>query len=242
MELLNSKNKPLIQKRHNMSSWKTDLKNALQLPLPGLTAQNKMAPSSRQTADVSNLNLPPIQSSVLILLHHSKEGITIPFIQRPLYDGPHSGQISLPGGKQENIDKNNWETALRETREELGIETGDIEFLGELTQLYIPHSNFYVSPQVGYIHKKLKFNPCPFEVSEIIEASAYDLLTQNYKTKNINNRGVNIEAPYYEIKDKHIWGATAMVISELIEIFNTRAPYWANALRSYNDHISPKSP
>ncbi|GAO30948.1 NUDIX hydrolase [Geofilum rubicundum] len=152
-----------------MLSWKTSLRNALQPPLPGLKAQEKMAPSERLKRYNSSDTSEAIQSSVLILLYPSDQGLKIPFIQRPLYQGPHSGQISLPGGKREKTDKDNWDTALRETREELGISTESVEYIGELTQIYIPNSHFHVSPQVGYIHKNLRFNPSPFEVSEVIE-------------------------------------------------------------------------
>jgi 8-oxo-dGTP pyrophosphatase MutT (NUDIX family) len=225
-----------------MLSWKTSLRNALKPPLPGLAAQEKMAPSERLRRYNTEDQSEAIQSSVLILLYPSEQGLKIPFIQRPLYQGPHSGQISLPGGKCEKADKNNWETALRETREELGISTESVEYLGELTQIYIPNSHFYVSPQVGYIHKNLQFNPSPFEVSEVIEASAHLLLTQTYKTKKIHHiQGITIEAPYYDANGKHIWGATAMILSELIEVFKDRAPYWANALRSCNAHTSQES-
>ncbi|MCA1744731.1 MAG: CoA pyrophosphatase [Bacteroidales bacterium] len=164
-----------------MLSWKTSLRNALKPPLPGVAAQEKMAPSERLKRHNPGDTSEAIQSSVLILLYPSDQGIKVPFIQRPLYQGPHSGQISLPGGKWEKADKNNWETALRETREELGISTDAVEYIGELTQICIPNSHFYVSPQVGYIHQNLQFNPSPFEVSEVIEASAHHLLTQSYK-------------------------------------------------------------
>jgi 8-oxo-dGTP pyrophosphatase MutT (NUDIX family) len=222
-----------------MLSWKTSLRNALKPPLPGPVAQEKMAPSERLQRYNPGDSSEAIQSSVLILLYPSAEGLKIPFIQRPLYQGPHSGQISLPGGKREATDKNNWETALRETREELGISTDAVEYLGELTQLYIPNSHFFVSPQVGYIHQNLHFNPSPFEVSEVIEASAHLLLTQAFKTKKIHHiQGITIEAPYYDADGKHIWGATAMILSELIEVFKEKAPYWANALRSCSAHTS----
>lgn len=225
-----------------MLSWKTSLRNALQPPLPGLQAQEKMAPSERLKRYNSSDTSEAIQSSVLILLYPSDQGLKIPFIQRPLYQGPHSGQISLPGGKREKTDKDNWDTALRETREELGISTESVEYIGELTQIYIPNSHFHVSPQVGYIHKNLQFNPSPFEVSEVIEASAHQLLTQPFQTKKIHHiQGITIEAPYYDVHGKHIWGATAMILSELIEVFKARAPFWANALRSCNAHTSPES-
>jgi 8-oxo-dGTP pyrophosphatase MutT (NUDIX family) len=226
----------------NMVSWKTSLRNALKPPLPGLAAQEKMAPSERLKRYNPEEPSKAINSSVLILLYPSEQGLRIPFIQRPLYQGPHSGQISLPGGKCEKTDKNNWETALRETREELGICTDIVEYIGELTQIYIPNSHYYVSPQVGYIHKNLQFNPSPFEVSEVIEASAQQLLVQPYQIKKIHHiQGITIEAPFYDVNGKHIWGATAMILSELIEIIKTKAPYCANALRSCNAHTAQES-
>ena len=85
-------------------------------PLPGAAAHAMMAPRPNQAVGSRHNKEDGVQSSVLILLYPTREGIKIPFIQRPVYQGYHSGQISLPGGKNEDYDGNDWEAALRETR------------------------------------------------------------------------------------------------------------------------------
>ena len=227
-----------------MSGWKETLKKALELPLPGEKAQNLMAPSIRYTGNGIPDRSLARDSSVLILLYPHFLRLYIPFIQRPDYQGAHGGQISLPGGKCESCDSNNWETALRETREELGIETSDVEYLGVLTPLYIPNSNFIVHPYVGYLPRQPIFNPSPFEVKKVLEFSIQTLFrdanSQNLVTKRVN--GHEIQAPCFESEGSKVWGATAMILSELNVIFKENLPRWANALHSYNAHISQESP
>lgn len=224
-------------------SWQTALIKALQEPLPGTRAHAKMAPSARPLPPTYfSRQDSPRQSSVLILLYPGQDGLYLPFIQRPVYEGPHSGQISLPGGKCEPCDPNHWDTALRETREELGIDTRGVQYLGTLSEIFIPYSNFIVVPQVGFHKDSLHFQPDPYEVNEVLEVKAAALLDQPRRTKTIEYPAAPpIEAPYYDANGRHIWGATAMILSELIEIFNQRTPYWANALRSCNAHSAPES-
>ncbi|WP_291859497.1 CoA pyrophosphatase [Marinilabilia sp.] len=195
------------------------LKQLLEGPLPGEPAHELMAPSARFTGT----RLPdPAQarpSSVLILFYRRNGSWFLPFIQRPVYDGVHSGQISFPGGKYEEEDSDFCATALRESHEEIGIVQEDIQVLGALTPLYIPNSNFQVYPQVGWVDYQPEFSPDPTEVDEIIEVPLEVLLEQeNVKqlTKNIN--GVSLSAPYFDAEGRVIWGATAMILSEMLEV------------------------
>lgn len=227
-----------------MSGWKETLKKALEFPLPGEKAQELMAPTVRYTGNGVPDQSKARDSSVLILLYPHHQRLYIPFIQRPDYNGVHGGQISLPGGKCETFDNNKWETALRETHEELGIDTSDIEYMGVLTPLYIPNSNFIVHPYVGHLPRQPIFNPSPFEVKEVLEISIQTLFkeadSQNIVVKNIN--GHEIQAPCFESNGSKIWGATAMILSELNIVFRKHMPRWANALHSYNAHIAQVSP
>ncbi|HBG86502.1 MAG TPA: coenzyme A pyrophosphatase [Marinilabiliaceae bacterium] len=222
-----------------MPSWKASIKKALMPPLPGAAAHAMMAPRPNQALGSRHNKEDGVQSSVLILLYPTREGIKIPFIQRPVYQGYHSGQISLPGGKNEDYDGNDWEAALRETREELGIDTEAVEYLGQLTRIYIDRSNYFVNPQVGYIAAMPAFKPDVKEVAEVIEVKLIDLAIQSKMTEQMQHpSGISVEVPYYDAGGKHIWGATAMIISELIETLNERLPDWVSALHSYNAHIS----
>ncbi len=187
--------------------------------LPGEKAQIKMAPSNRSEAATMFNQNHLRNSSVLILLYPKNEQLYIPFILRPIYNGAHSGQIGLPGGKSEPFDNTLLDTALRETYEEIGIRAKDIEILGQLTPLYIPHSNFNVFPFVGFCKTNPIFSPDPIEVAKIIEAPLQNLLlpdTVQYFEHSVENE--NFTAPFFNIDNYQIWGATAMMISELKEI------------------------
>jgi 8-oxo-dGTP pyrophosphatase MutT (NUDIX family) len=195
------------------------LEQLLKGPLPGEDAHILMAPAVRFTGNRMPDPANARASSVLILLCKKKEQWTIPFIQRPVYDGVHSGQISFPGGKCEAGDHDYLFTALRETREEIGIEPYRVKPLGALTPLYIPNSNFYVYPQVGWIDEELEYVPDPLEVEEVIEVSVNRLLDKrNTKTYTWKVNESTISAPYYDADGKKIWGATAMMLSEMLEI------------------------
>lgn len=190
----------------------------LQQALPGEDAQFLMAPSGRKkmpNPDLEELN--PRKSAVLIILFPSDKAINILLIQRPVYDGVHSGQVAFPGGKFEKNDRNLQETALRETYEEIGVEANEIQVIGKLTDLYIPPSNFLVSPYIGFAKKQPDFLINTYEVQRIIAVDLFSLNDASIRTEKVitQSSGYKIKAPCYEIEELTIWGATAMMISEL---------------------------
>ena len=194
------------------------LKIRFQSNLPGEDAQFLMAPFARkriQQLDLEKSN--PKKSAVLILLFPMGNGIHTLLIERPVYDGVHSGQVAFPGGKFEEKDIHLQQTALRETFEEVGIPSRDIEIIGKLTDLYIKPSNFLVAPFIGYINKKPDFVPDAYEVQKIITVDLFGLNATKIRTEKIitHSSGYKIKAPCYEIKGLTVWGATAMMISEL---------------------------
>ncbi len=218
------------------SQFINQLKNSLQKKLPGESAQKMMAPNIRFTGKTYPNKKTSKDSGVLILFYPDKNSLFIPFIQRPNYNGVHGGQISLPGGKFEIKDINLRTTALRETKEEIGVPNNQIEIIGHLSPIYIPNSNFNVTPFVGYAKNKPKFIPDSYEVQSIIEAPLNHLLSNNYLSsfkKVINNH--TIEAPYFNIEGHIIWGATAMIISELKVIIQQNLPNLI-PLNFYNAH------
>ena len=141
-------------------------------------------------------------------------------IQRTAYKGTHGGQISFPGGKQE-AEESLKETALRETFEEIGVAPDKIQVLGEITQIYIPPSNFLVSPFVGFVDFEPVFTPEVKEVEEIIEVKISDLTDDsNIKQKKIKvgkytETPVLIDVPYFDLNHNTVWGATATILSEV---------------------------
>lgn len=196
----------------NRNRWK----EALSSNLPGAQAQLRMAPTFRGTF---HHDADPARAAVLLLMYPSEKGPTsLVFIKRNEYDGPHSAQISFPGGAWEEGDGPIQNTAIRETREELGIDE-DIEILGSLTELHIPVSNFLVSPFVGCIDHTPVFHPDDSEVQFVIETTLEELLDPgNQYTETIFRHGQSIGAPFYRIGEEKIWGATAMMLSEFLQL------------------------
>lgn len=217
------------------------LTNALKNPLPGINAQKLMSPSVRFTGNnLVDASLAR-NSSVLVLLYKRNNEWFIPLIQRPKYDGAHSGQVSFPGGKSENGDTSILDTALREAEEEIGINRDDLNFIAPLSSLHIPNSNFMVYPQVCITEIDPLFIPDLREVETVIEAPIRQLLspqTVKHFVRNINNNVV--KAPFYKIDNYVIWGATAMILSELLFLLKDVDLFTNPLSHSYNACNAPK--
>jgi 8-oxo-dGTP pyrophosphatase MutT (NUDIX family) len=194
----------------------------LKLPLPGKVAHQKMtATSSHILPDRPNEFTK--KSAVLILFYPSEGEIKLPLILRPAYDGMHGGQVAFPGGRSEKTDENLIRTALREAQEEIGIRISDVQVIGQLTELYIPPSNFLVQPVIGWMPQKPIFYPDPREVDDIFELNLSELADEKIiKSETLNMRGINVEAKIYAIQNQKIWGATAMMISELLAVLKLK--------------------
>ncbi|MEM9931107.1 MAG: CoA pyrophosphatase [Bacteroidota bacterium] len=187
--------------------------------LPGPAAQALKSPPLRGTPT------PPEdarKASVLALLYPIEEILHLLFIQRtsPKRDR-HAGQISFPGGAAEANDSSPAITALRETEEEVGIPRRQIQLLGALSQLYIPVSNFLVDPFVGFTAERPTFQLQESEVARTLELPFADFLQQN--ARQVGNRllssGYTLpETPYWGIKGEEIWGATSMMVAELVAL------------------------
>lgn len=195
-----------------------DLRNELSTSLPGEEAQYRMAPSYRPRLTRSEIeSMNPKVSGVMLLLYPKNNELNIVFTQRKLYEGVHSGQMSFPGGKKEEGDSTLIETALRETHEEIGVEPSAIEVVGQLSELYIPPSNFLVWPTVGFSADSILFKPQASEVEKVIEIPvSFFMDKQNInpqtEIKLFNNTRVTV--PAYIFNGHVIWGATAIMLSE----------------------------
>lgn len=202
------------------------IKKQLSETLPGSEAQYAMAPVL--TGDFS-FKLTNQKAGVLFLLYPCKKELFTVFIKRTEYEGVHSGQISLPGGKFEQDDKDLCYTALREAREEIGILHSEVEILGRLTPLAIPVSGFEVSPFVGFVKQRPDFLCDTTEVEYIIESEIRVLIDPLIRKKKIMTiRELSIEVPYFDYKGNHIWGATAMILMEFVEVLNRVGVYSGN--------------
>lgn len=189
--------------------------------IPGWKAQYEMAPPDRQNlVDNGRFDLKkPRIASVLILIYKENGVLKFPVIHRNTYKGVHSNQIGFPGGKVEKEDANLAQTAIRESFEEINAEPNGIEILGELTELFIPPSNFLVYPYVGLYHQEPKFIPCDYEVRKIIPIDFHSFLTNPQKVNLIlDHHGANYQVPAFSINhDINIWGATAMMLNEFYQ-------------------------
>lgn len=189
--------------------------------LPGVAAQYQMAPFGREEeVKQSHYQMTPKVSAVLIAFYPKSGRIFIPLIERTDSGGVHSRQIGFPGGRQEKQDQDLSMTALREAEEEIGIKSEMASLIGELSQLYIPPSNFRVHPYIGILDEEPTFVPELTEVQSIIEVSISELLDHQIRKRGkvTTASGSTIHTPYLDVQGHMVWGATAMIISELVEV------------------------
>jgi 8-oxo-dGTP pyrophosphatase MutT (NUDIX family) len=199
------------------TAFLSKLKQQLKLSLPGIGVQWEMAHVNRENMRHEDLHPDHYRNSaVLILLVKRPNGFCIPLIERHIYKGAHSGQISLPGGKFDESDITLETTALRECHEEIGIQN-NIEVYGELTPIYIPVSKFMVTPFVAVLNEEdatyiLNVN----EVQNVIEFPVEDLRSPHIvkETTIEPTAGIKLKTPYFDIQGKIVWGATAMILNE----------------------------
>ena len=199
------------------------LARALSGPLPGEQAHLKMASQVRkQSVSFGHDPASAIKSGVLIHLFPRNEKLHTVVMLGQTYNGVHSGQVSFPGGRAEEGDRDLIATALREAHEDVNIDPDKVTVLGHLSELYLPPSNFLVTPVIGYSLSPPDLKPDHTEVAEIIDSSL-DFLFDPSCTGHtlLHVRGTAIDAPYFLVGDKTIWGATAMILSELKEIIRS---------------------
>lgn len=189
--------------------------------LPGERAHALMKPRLQGGAPLSLKNTtPPREGGVMILFYNLDGQAHFPLIQRPEYEGVHGGQMALPGGKFEDDDEDLVRTALRETREEIGIAEEKIKVIGSLSTFFVAASNYVVKPVIGVINETPEFTPDPREVDGIITPSINQLIDPALKKeKELTVRnGFKLLSPYFDLGNRIVWGATAMMLSELVEI------------------------
>lgn len=191
--------------------------------LPGQHAHKKLQPYYASARNFTFPTNPFAKKSAVMILLFPKDGkINVVFIERPANTGVHSKQISFPGGGREKTDKNYFETALRETQEEIGIDASNIKIIGKLTKVYVAASNYLIQPIIGYINEVPVYKTNIDEVASVIELPLDYLIHSEIKEKPIRSAiGIELQAPYYDVYNKTLWGATAMITSELVDVAAT---------------------
>jgi 8-oxo-dGTP pyrophosphatase MutT (NUDIX family) len=191
---------------------------------PGLQAQLKMVPEPRPGQKVyTEVETTCLKAGVMVLLYQREGSWHIVLIRRPNTVLTHKDQVGFPGGQLEP-GENFEQAALRETWEELGVYPNQIQIIGSLTPLYIPPSNFCIYPLIATSSGPLSFKPHPQEVAEIIEVPLIHLTnSRNVHRETWRIGGQPVEVPFYSFEHHKIWGATAMVLAEFLEILKSLA-------------------
>ena len=211
----------MIRASGTLYQIEASIHGALTQPLPGASAHCLLAPRPRLGWDPGQIPLDAKPSAALILLFpFSGEAYTLLTV-RGDHLPQHAGQVSFPGGRLEPNES--VETAaLRESHEEVGLDPHRVRLIGKLSPLYIPASGFALFPVIGIADSRPKFLCETNEVNRILEISMSTLtgsegLHLGYRWHK-NNR---YQVPYFAVDDERVWGATAMILSELLAVIGT---------------------
>ena len=199
------------------------IKQRLNQELPGLSSHLKMAPANRihELKNQEKKILNAQKSAVMLLLFNEQNKLKVIFIRRSFYVGIHAGQIAFPGGRYEDFDIEIKNTALREIEEEIGLHSENIEVIGRISDIYVPPSNFLISVFVGYLPQKPQYKIDEREVNEIIEIELSEFFKENSiieKEFVVPSTNSKVLAPYYKVGNIELWGASAMVMCEFLDI------------------------
>jgi 8-oxo-dGTP pyrophosphatase MutT (NUDIX family) len=220
--LKNKKFKMMSLKPAQLKEFMQILEHKLAGPKPGLEAQLTMVTKPRPGHQVYHeMEASGKKAGVLVLLYPREDRLNLILTRRTERVDYHKGQISFPGGRQEKGETLE-QTAEREAHEELGIDPHSIHLLGRLTPLYIPPSNYCIYPVVAFSESRPNFRPFRLEVAEVLEVPL-DLLLDSHTIQREKRRirGIEIEVPFYACGEHKIWGATAMVLAELLKILSS---------------------
>ena len=207
------------------------LRDSLAKELPGIKSWERMAVKSQEGNSIESESLQKyskwlneeklsVMKTAAVLIGFFEKGNNwyFPLIKRPMHEKNHPGQIALPGGARENNETLE-ETALREAFEEVGIIPNNVEIIGKLTPLPVPVSNYLIYPFVGIINKEPEWKINKDEVAELIILKLDDLIeADNGYSENWDLRGNKVKVPVFKLSDKTIWGATATVLCEMLDL------------------------
>jgi 8-oxo-dGTP pyrophosphatase MutT (NUDIX family) len=204
-----------------LSDLESFLRRRLAEPLPGPAAQRRFATTPPQPEWAPDLTPETARrAAALLLLYPTTEGMMLPLTVRQAGLPHHGGQVSLPGGAQDP-GESSIDTALREAHEEIGVAAGHVRLVGQLSTLWIPVSNFVLTPIVGVADRRPDFRPHAGEVADLLELPLAHLRdSRHIQWGRRSRRGLQIDYPYVAFEGHHIWGATAMILSEFVCLFD----------------------
>jgi 8-oxo-dGTP pyrophosphatase MutT (NUDIX family) len=200
------------------------LRKALAAPLPGATAHLIMAPKPRAGWKPAHIPAGVRDAAALVLLYRHAREWRLALTVRAATLPHHGGQVSLPGGAIEPGETVE-DAALREAREELGVDTTEATVLGRLSPLHIPVSQFVLHPVVGWWSRRPDFAPDAREVARLLEVPLLALADPStLRLRWRSHEGRRYEVPYFSIEGEQVWGATAMVLGELLVALDLTPP------------------
>jgi 8-oxo-dGTP pyrophosphatase MutT (NUDIX family) len=205
-----------------LNTFLTKISKIKRQELRGLNVQLEMAPKERLNFDFESIQSNhPKDAAVLALFYpnHQQEMCFL-LTLRATYKGTHSAQISFPGGKKDQLDANLMQTALREAHEEIGVAIDENQIIKTFTKTYIPPSNFYVTPFMGFLNKRPDF-VTNYEVEQVIDVKLSHLLNDsNMISETLSTSYMtDIEVPCFKFENHIVWGATAMILNEIKHLF-----------------------
>ncbi|HLN21193.1 MAG TPA: CoA pyrophosphatase [Bacteroidales bacterium] len=200
--------------------FQESLRSSIARGLPGSEVQWKMASSDRFLKDFPrNPGKDAREAAVLVILFPEQGSVHTLLMKRPDYTGHHGGQISFPGGKMEPSDEDLVKTAVREAFEETGCKAENSGIIGSLTPLFIPVSNMLVTALICWFNELPELHPDSHEVEYLITVDLTKLLDPSaVRFKPMEIRGETYDVRYFSYEGHVIWGATAMILNELLEI------------------------
>jgi len=190
----------------------------LTAPLPGHSAHTRMAPQSPRRDALSVADRSCREAGILVLLLPPADAPRVVLTVRRDDLPDHGGQISFPGGQREGRETLP-QTALRESDEEIGLSPASVRLLGALTPLYIPPSNFCVHPFLGAARADASLRPSDREVERVLRVPLRTLLDPDTRVvEPWTLHGRSVDVPYYDVGDHAVWGATAMMLAEALDV------------------------
>ena len=200
-----------------------DIKKHLTYDLPGEDAHIPMSPSGRgKSSEAIKKAINHRESAIALVIYENQNELKVILTERSPYRGIHSGEICFPGGKMEEIDTDLKQTAIRECIEEIGLKYENFDFLGELTPVFIPVSNFSIQPFVFYYKEPPIFIPNSREVAEVFSFPIRQLFDEDIIKKTrieISSERILENIPYFDLNNKVVWGATALILHEFKRLF-----------------------